>query len=290
MQRLLYAGVLVCLVGGGLAWRFGATPSSFADPEDGRVTHDAYVSAYFDFAYPSPPGWSEGLAGPPPSQSGYYVLGTFEKKDKAGGIILITAQDLFFVADPSASAATMAEDFARSITNNKGMTLERGPSEMLVAGRQMSRVDYNGVGLYRAMIATEIRCHVVSFHLTTRDPQAREALAQSLNAISFGGHGPRSVPPCVRGYAVADNLLKQLQPTAIDARFSKVPVRLIIDSGGTVEHVHVLRASPVQRRNIEEAVGRWVFRPYRIAGRAVEIETGVLFEFQQAGAPAAMDE
>jgi len=208
------------------------------------------------------------------------VLGTFERKDQTGGTTLIAAQDMFFVADPSAHAATMADDLARSVAKIEGMTLDRGPFETSIAGRQMSRVDFNGVGLYRTMVATEIRCHVVSFHLTTRDPQAREALAETLDAISFGGRSPQLVPPCVKGYAVTENLLKRVDPSGIGARYITVPVRMIISSSGAVKHVHVIRASAEQRRNIEQALGQWMFKPYRIAGRAVEIETGLLLEFK----------
>jgi len=42
------------------------------------------------------------------------------------------------------------------------MTIDREPSEMRIVNRDVWRVDFSGVGLYRAMFVTEIRCHLVS--------------------------------------------------------------------------------------------------------------------------------
>jgi hypothetical protein len=48
-----------------------------------------------------------------------------------------------------------------------------------------------------------------------------------------------------------------------------------------VKQVHVIRATAAQRRNIEEALHQWKFKPYLRQGRAVDIETGVLIKFKQ---------
>jgi len=56
-----------------------------------------------------------------------------------------------------------------------------------------------------------------------------------------------------------------------------VPVRMIVATDGSVKHVHVIRASASQRRDIEEAVRQWRFKPYLKQGRPVEVETGVTF-------------
>jgi hypothetical protein len=58
-----------------------------------------------------------------------------------------------------------------------------------------------------------------------------------------------------------------------------IPVRIIIDTAGAVKHIHVIRAGDEQRKNIEEALHQWKFKPYRVDGRAVEVETGLLFQF-----------
>src|ERR1043165_8523995 len=56
----------------------GAEPSasdaSTPLPESGRVIKDVYRNAYFGIAWQLPAGWSENFAGPPPSDSGMYVL------------------------------------------------------------------------------------------------------------------------------------------------------------------------------------------------------------------------
>jgi outer membrane biosynthesis protein TonB len=44
----------------------------------------------------------------------------------------------------------------------------------------------------------------------------------------------------------------------------------------------VIRASTAQRRNIEEAVRQWKFKPYVKQGYPVEVETGVMFNLKPA--------
>src|SRR5262245_55033485 len=145
------------------------SPISAPNPDDGKVSSGVYTNAYFDLAYPLPAGWIEGEAGSPPSQSGYYVLSTLVPKDEFTGTILITAQDLFFAPNTLPDAAAMARDFRDSMAALDGMTIDRELSETTIAGRLLHRVDFSGVGLHRAMFAAGIRCHVVSFHITTRD-------------------------------------------------------------------------------------------------------------------------
>jgi len=47
-----------------------------ANPEDGKVANEAYASDYFGLSYRLPAG-GRGFAGPAPSRSGYYVLGSW---------------------------------------------------------------------------------------------------------------------------------------------------------------------------------------------------------------------
>ena len=68
--------VAACVVGVGAA-RYAAAPERPVNPEDGLVANGAYNSDYFNLSYRLPEGWTAGLAGPAPSQSGYYVLGTW---------------------------------------------------------------------------------------------------------------------------------------------------------------------------------------------------------------------
>jgi hypothetical protein len=289
MRRLLYLSLVTCLVGW-LAWRygaailpFGAVTSQMPNPEDGRVTNGTYTSGYFGLSYPLPQGWTEGLAGPDPSHSGYYVLSTFSSKSELTGKLLIAAQDMFFAATPRGDA--VANEFRQAISQVEGMTIDREPVEVRIADRRLQRVDFSGVGLHRAMFVAEIRCHLVSFNLTARDPELLASLALSLNDLSFAGgrDAAASVPLCVKNYAVADNLLSKVEPAIVGPIVTPIPVRIIVGADGLVRHVHVIRATAEQRKSIETALRLWKFRPYQVEGRPVDVETGLVFQLKAAG-------
>jgi hypothetical protein len=250
------------------------------NPEDGKVANGAYTSRYFDLSYPLPQGWTEGIAGPDPSHSGYYVLSTFTPTGELTGTILITAQDIFFGAKPPSDAASAAKDFRHAIAAVEGMTIDREPLEVKIADRAVQRVDFSGAGLYRAVFMTEIRCHLVSFNLTARDPEVLASMTLSLDRLSFadGKGAAASAPRCIRNYAVAENLLSKVEPAITGSIATPIPVRVIIGTDGSVKHVHVIRATAEQRKGIESALLQWKLRPYEIEGKAVEIETGVEFQ------------
>jgi hypothetical protein len=284
MRRWLPLGLVIGLLGwlawsfGGVAPPFGAAPSSMPNPEDGKVADGIYTSEYFDLSYPLPQGWNEGLAGPDPSYSGYYSLKTLIPTDEPDATILIAAQDMFFAAKPSRDAAEAANDFRQAMSQIDGMTIDRGPLEMQIADRAFQRVDFSGVGLYRAMFVVEIRCHLVSFNLTTRDPERLASLARSLDNVSYVAKTDRSAQPaCMENYTVAENLLQKVEPAIVDTAFASIPVRIIIGTDGSVKHVHVIRAAAQQRENIELALRQWRFRPHEVHGRAIEVETGLVF-------------
>jgi hypothetical protein len=67
---------------------------------------------------------------------------------------------------------------------------------------------------------------------------------------------------------------------SIDLNGLTVPVRIIIGPDGKVLHVHVISATPAQRRAIEEALMHWEYRPLELMGRPNEVETGLAFEFK----------
>src|SRR6202140_3351919 len=90
------------------AWS-SASDSVTPVPEHGVVSNGILSNPYFGITYPLPADWTQKYEGPPPSDSGCYVLaqirptGTF--KGPARGSILITAQDLFFA--PLSAANTL---------------------------------------------------------------------------------------------------------------------------------------------------------------------------------------
>jgi hypothetical protein len=286
MRRFFYpaaaaVAVAACIVGLGVA-RYGAAPDRPANPEDGLVANGAYSSDYFNLSYRLPEGWTAGLAGPAPSQSGYYVLGTWIANDDLGGTVLVAAQDMFFAEKPADDVGAVAADFRQVMSSVDGMTIDREPTEVKIGKRPGHRVDFSGVGLHRAMFALEIRCHVVTFNLTTRDPDLLARLARSLDDLDEARRTPGlSVPECVRDYAVADNIVHRVEPADAGTKAASIPVRIVVAQDGSVKQVHVIRATAAQRRNIEEALHQWKFKPYLRQGRAVDIETGVLIKFKQ---------
>lgn len=309
MRRLLYvcAATGICLLGL-FAWQRGAAPSRrspvvslrsthvpshetppLSNPEDGAIAGGSYVSDYFSLAYPLPQGWTAGLAGPDPSTVGYYVMAELLPQFEASGTILIAAQDEFFGSDRRGSAADVARDFQRAVSKIDGMKIDRELTEMNVANHILYRVDYSGVGLYRAAISTEIRCHIVSFNVTTRESGLLETLVHSLDRLSFTGlsftanGNSSSPPPCIQDYAVGDNVLHKVTPVSVGPKFTPIPVRIIVDADGGVKYVHVIHATAEQRRSIEEALYRWKFKPYRVNGRPSPVETGLLFKFTASG-------
>ncbi len=274
MAALVCAGCWLTICGGNVE----AAP---ADPEFGRVADGAYTNDYFRMSYPLPSGWSEDLEGPGPSHFGYYVLSALRGPGDRGGMILIAAQDQFFGVKGSQRAEEAAGEFMDEISQIDGMTPDRGPLQTMIAGRTFSRVDFSGAGLYRALLVTEIRCHLVSFYLTTSDPAILTRLLFSLNDLSLGVPvGPsETIPVCVKDYIIPEHLLSRVEPASAGPKFTVIPARIIIGTDGQARHIHVIRASAEQRISIISALTQWRFEPFVIDGMATEVETGLTFRF-----------
>jgi outer membrane biosynthesis protein TonB len=76
--------------------------------------------------------------------------------------------------------------------------------------------------------------------------------------------------------------VSRAEPEGVGAKAVSIPVRMIVATDGSVKHVHVIRASRAQRRNIEEAVRQWKFKSYVKQGHPGEVETGVMFNLKPA--------
>lgn len=286
LRRVLYGCVAgFACVGAWLAWQTGAaifhrgTETLFKiNPEDGKIADASYTNQYFGLTYPLPQGWTGGEAGPGPSQTGYYVLATLIAAAARNAVMLIAAQDMFFAPDEDGDVADSVRDFRKAMSNITGMTVDPDLKKLKVADHLLYRVDYSGVGLFRATIRTQSRCHILSFNLTTRDAGLRTRLAQSLEKLSFAT-GAAAPPPCVRGYAAGANVVHKVAPLPVGPKFVPIPVRIIVGADGDVKHVHVIRATDFQRRSIEEAVSQWKFKPYEVDGRPSPVETGLVFKF-----------
>ena len=223
MRISLYLGIAACLAGMGVVLH-GAILSSRdagfiqSNPEAVSITDGGFVSDYFDLSYRVPEGWAEGLLGPPPSQSGYYVLGTWAPKGDFAGTILVAAQDIFFEPDSSDDVKDIVAQFRQVMSTVDGMTIDREPAQVSIAGHPGYRVDFSGVGLFRSMFAIEIRCHVVTFNLTTHDAELLASLAGSLDSlIPVRKETSDPVPECVRDYA-SENVMHRVEPEAVGAR------------------------------------------------------------------------
>jgi len=267
---------------------------AFAAPEAGLVIDGSYRNDYFALSYPIPRHWTQGLAGPPPSETGYYVLTSVKPaatfKGPAKGTILLAAWDLFFVARPAESVL----EFVKNIGGNlpKIYTVDAPPSEVHIAGHSFAQLEYSAPAaqLHWKVLATEIRCHMVEFVFTTADYGLLENLVRQMSGMKLpgeaqarAGSGGEQAPPCVKGYASGSNVLHKVEPAMAGPRFTTAPARVIIGADGKVKHIHVISASPDQAKSIQDALAQWTFKPYMQDGVPAEVETGILFKFPPDG-------
>jgi hypothetical protein len=260
------------------------------DPEAGSFVGDTYANAYFGLALSLPLGWTEGLAGPPPSGRGLYVLASMDGTKVDHATLLIVAQDLFFSARPLADVADVAADFRVSLGGIPDLSIDSRPANVTLGGQAFLRLDYHAGGLYRGWLATELRCHVVSFNITATDQATVDRIADLLQAISLPAQSEaatgtnagaaRTIPVCIKDYVTAQTTIHRVEPAGVDLNGLRVPVRIIIGADGKVEHVHVISATPAQRQAIEGALRQWEFRPFELMGHPTEVETGLTFEFK----------
>jgi hypothetical protein len=269
------------------AWS-SASDSVTPVPEGGSVTGDAFTDEYFGITYPLPKGWTEKYKGPPPSDSGRYVLAQIQPADTSTGPtrghILVTAQDMFFTPLPTSNALELTAYEKNNLQSN--YTVEVAPKQTTVAGRSFAFYAYGSpvAELHWYVLATEIRCHAVEFILTSRDTKLLESLVAGMNRMQLpaeaspsGGEGGGAFPVCIKDYAKDENVIARVDPILTEHRFSPIPVRIIIDKNGKVKHIHFLSAFPGQDKIIADALEQWKFKPYMKDGQPVEVETGIMF-------------
>jgi len=260
----------------------GAEPSASDSktplPENGRLANDAYHNDYFGLSFKLPPQLAEIYKGPPPSDTGKYVLTELVPSERYNGAdkatMFVTAQDQFFSLAPQRSAAETIK--LKKETLPSYYEPERPPYEMKIAGRSFSRLDYTSpvAGIHWVVLATDIRCHSVEFILTGRNPKVLDALVAGLGEMKVTSIA--DAPACMPDYAEG-NTLHRVDPVLSDHKFNAIPVRVIIDTKGRVRHVHFLSAFPEQARLITDALFQWRFKPYLVNGEPAEVETGIMF-------------
>lgn len=269
------------------AWA-SASDSTTPLPEGGTIGNSTLSNPYFGMRYSLPADWVETYKGPPPSDSGRYVLAqlgpaeTF--KGPARGTILITAQDMFFSRLPASNALEL-------VNYSKGhlqadYQVEMAPTPTRIGERAFTFFAYwsPAAQMHWYILATEIRCHAVEIVMTSRDTKLLEHLTLDLNRMKLppeanpsAGTGGGEFPVCLKDYAKEENLISRVEPAFSEHRFNPVPVRIIIDKEGKVKHIHFLSAFPDQSKAISDALKQWRFKPYKQDGKPVEVETGILF-------------
>jgi hypothetical protein len=87
-------------------------------------------------------------------------------------------------------------------------------------------------------------------------------------------------------YYAADHIVSREEPHFSGRRFNTIPVRVVIGSDGLVKHVHVLAAFPEQSQAILTALRAWRFQPYLQGGKALPVETGIVFGSVHPASPS----
>src|SRR6266852_6570368 len=212
------------------AWS-SASDSVTPVPEGGRVANNVYGNKYFGLTYPLSPDWIEKYSGPPPSDSGYYVLAQIRPADTLKGTIrgsiLIAAQDLFFTFTPARNALELINYSKDNL--NADYKVEQAPTLVNIAGHSFVRFDYGSpvAGLHWHVLATQIRCHMVQFAFTSRDTKLIESLIQEMNKMNLpkeagpiSGRGGGEVPVCIKDYASGENVMEKVDPVFADRKFN----------------------------------------------------------------------
>jgi hypothetical protein len=269
------------------AWA-SASDSVTPLPEGGSVANDIFSDPYFGMTYALPAGWTEKHKGPPPSDTGRYVIAqitpTAAYKGPNKGSILITAQDMFFTPLPVSNALELIKYTKDNLQADYQVELK--PTETTIAGHSFSFFAYwSAVAeLHWYVAATQIRCHTLEFVLTSRDTKLLQSLFLEMEkmklpaeASATGGTGGGDFPVCMKDYAREENVMERVDPVFTEHRYNPVPVRIVIDKKGKVKHIHFLSAFPEQAKAISDALKQWRFRPYLRNGQPAEVETGIMF-------------
>jgi hypothetical protein len=258
-------------------------------PEGGHFVQGSYRNEYFGVDFPFSDHWQKGLEGPPVSDSGYYVLAQIvpadSVKSERPGHMMIAAQDIFFTPTQATSALELV-NFSKDHLDTSVYKVERAPAEVKIGAHSYIRFDYESpvAGMHWDVLATQIRCHVVEFVFTSRQPKVLGDLIKAVKQVQLpedagahGGSGGGEQPVCIKDYASDENIIERESPILTEPRYNPIPVRIIIDRQGKVKHIHFLRAFPDQAKSITDALMQWRFKPHLVNGQPVEVETGIMF-------------
>jgi hypothetical protein len=279
------------------AW-YSASDTTTPLPEGGNVAKSVFSDPYFGITWTLPANWEQKYHGPPPSDTGLYVLAQLtplpgKSNDHEQGIgkgvisghMEIMAHDMFFTPLPAKNALQMVNN-ASSHLQKDVYQLEMKPTQVKIGGLPFAFYAYWSpvAELHWYILATEIRCHTLQVVMVSRDTKLLESLMGDLNTMRLpaeasptGGTGGGPFPVCIKDYASGDNIIERVNPVFPMRRYNAIPVRIIIGKDGRIKHVHILTAFAEQEKPIYDALKQWKFRPYEQDGKPVEVETGIIF-------------
>ena len=119
----------------------------------------------------------------------------------------------------------------------------------------------------------------MTFTFTGTDAKLLDDAEKTLRDLRLG----TDAPACVGDYG-QQHVIAKATPQ-LTQRYNTIPVRVIIDAEGKVKHAHLLSAFPEQSEAILRALREWRFEPYVVNGKAVEVETGLVFGLPRTVAP-----
>ncbi len=266
------------------AW-WSASNSVTPLPETGEITDNVYRNAYFGINWTLPKGWTQKYEGPPPSDTGRYVLAEIVPSDSytgpSRGSVLITADDLFFTPFPITRGEKLVdydEQFLPQFDK-----LERPLTQTTLGRRSFQFFAYwsPAAELHWYVFGTQIRCHAVQIIVSSSDTKLIQELIHDLNTMTFPPEDAladgNTVPVCVKDYASGDNVISRVDPIFSERRHNALPVRIVIGKDGKVKHIHLISAFPEQAKVLTDALNQWTFKPYLKDGKPVEVETGIDF-------------
>jgi len=270
----------------------GDVAPKYDEPEDGAAKNGVFEDDYFGLRYPLPSGWVEDLKGPEASASGYYSLAALKPEGELVATVQISAQDNFFAPEQVKDATGFLNAMKKGL--DASLSAPNAVARVKLGGMEFARLDYSGAGLSHTVFAAEIRCHMLIFSITASREAAAEMLVESLKKLSFTRERSASSsneaaarngwPLCIPESAYSDHIAHKVDPVMTGPRYGSVPVRLIIGADGKLEHIHAIAGFPEQRKSVTDALAKWEFKPYIANGQAVEVETGLLFQFPSAPA------
>ena len=232
---------------------------------------------------------SEDLKGPEPSASGYYSLAALKPEGELVATMQISAQDNFFAPAPITDATGFLDAMKKGL--DASLSAPHAVTAAKFGGLDFARLDYSGAGLNHIVFATEIRCHTLIFSITASRETAAAMLVDSFKKISFtqtrqansptreAGPSGNGWPLCIAEAVYSDHITHRVDPVMTGPRYASVPVRFIVSADGKIEHIHAIAGFPEQVKSVTDALAKWEFKPYVLNGKAVEVETGLLFQF-----------